>query len=308
MCDVVCCGVIVADVLVQGVDESVFKRDITRVPLIKLRPGGDSLNQALLLSTMGYKVALCGKTGNDEIGAFLLTEITNNGIDSRFIKQDPDVPTSTTIVMIKPDSQRHFIGCSKASNSTLKLEDIDTSSFIGAKVVSIGSIYASTSFTGDICKEVLSKAKEYHCITVADMMHAERHTIEDLEQCLPYIDYFIPSYDEASCITKLTDLDEIASRLLSLGTKCVILKLGAKGCYLCNAEIRKTIPSFPADAIDTTGAGDAMVAAFISGILDKKDLVDCVKYGCAAGSLTVRFVGANGGIKTKKDIDILAET
>ena len=137
-------------------------------------------------------------------------------------------------------------------------------------------------------------------------MHSNKFNIEELNKILPYIDYFLPNFEESSKITNLFNLIDIANYFLIKGVKNVIIKLGKKGAYIKNNELDLLIPAFEIEPIDTTGAGDAMVSGFISGLLDNCSLIDCVKRGNAAGSINVQFVGANGNIKSKKQLlDVL---
>ena len=300
--DVTCVGVMVADVLAKGVDAGVFTRDMTRVPLVKFSTGGDAFNQAVNLSAMNCKVRLLGKVGTDAIASFLIGEAQLRGIDTSMVKRDPDHQTSVTIVLIGEDGSRNFIGCKEGTNSYLTGSDIDTSKFSESKVVSLGSLYGSLSLTGCVAAPVMREAKAQGCITVADMMHAERGSLEDAAQVLPFIDYFIPSETEALLLTKESDVANAASVLLSKGAKNVIIKLGEKGCYVRNSEISTTVPAYTASAVDTTGAGDAFVSGFITGILDNVPITECARRGCAAGSIAVQAVGATGGITSKEQI------
>lgn len=306
--DVVCVGVIVADCLANGVDKGVFDRDITRVPLIKLSTGGDALNQAINLSSMNHKVRLCGKVGTDGVGTYILAEASNNNIDTKYITFDQNLPTSISIVLIQENGERNFIGNAKGTNSSLLAKDINVSAFKGAKIVSLGSLYGSLSLVGSEVKDILAEAKLSGCITVSDMMHADRHSFDDAKQCFPFIDYFIPNLEEASHLTKKTDLNEIADTLLNSGIKNVIIKLGKDGCYFKNSSESFSFPSFQVTPVDTTGAGDAFVSGFISGLLDNKPVIDCIKLATAAGNIAVQQVGATGAIKHKDQlIDVISK-
>ena len=53
-----------------------------------------------------------------------------------------------------------------------------------------------------------------------------------LDMSMPYIDYLMPSIDEAVCISGKNEPDEIADVFVSKGAKNVIIKLGSKGSYL----------------------------------------------------------------------------
>lgn len=303
--DVVCVGVMVADILAPGVDESIFQREMTRVPL-KLSTGGDAFNQAINISSMGYKVSLCGKVGNDNVGNFLISEANNHKIDTSFISVDKDHQTSVTIVLINDNGERNFIGTSNGTNGFLTSKDINTEFFQFSKIVSIGSIYGSLSFTGEEVSNILKEAKKNNCITVADMMHADRGSLEDASKALQFVDFFLPNLKEAESLTGKSNVEEISDDLLNVGIGCVIIKLGKKGCFVKSKKLNidsQFVDSYEVEkVVDTTGAGDALVSGFISGLIDGCNVIDCIKRGCAAGHIIVQSVGATGGITNKDQI------
>jgi sugar/nucleoside kinase (ribokinase family) len=304
---VACVGVIVSDVLVQNVDRSVFDRDITRVPLIKLSTGGDAFNQSISLSALGYEVHLLGKIGTDSISTFLRAEGEKASVDMSRVFADPAHQTSISIVLIGPTGDRNFIGCADGTNSHLSASDIDISIFAQCRVVSLGSLYGSLSLTGAAVAPVLAAAKSSGCVTVADMMRADRGSLADAALALSYIDYFIPNEAEGAALTGVAEPPAIAARLCDAGAKCVIVKLGPRGCFVKAGKCEEYVPAVRAVAVDTTGAGDAFVAGFVSGIIDGLETVECARRGCAAGSLAVRGVGATGWVKSKEELLAMCE-
>ena len=152
--DVICVGVMVADVLASGVDNMIFSRDMTRVKDVKLSTGGDAFNQAINLSSMGYKVSLRGKVGSDSIGRYLINEAEFRSIDVKRVSIDGETSTSITIVLINENGERNFIGNANGTNSKLLLKNIDFTSFEDSKIVSLGSLYGSITLTGEVAKEI----------------------------------------------------------------------------------------------------------------------------------------------------------
>ena len=54
--------------------------------------------------------------------------------------------------------------------------------------------------------------------------------------------------------------------------------------------------------METTGAGDAFVAGFLSGVLRNGSMEDCVRLGAAASAHVIQCVGANTGIRDLKTL------
>jgi len=119
---------------------------------------------------------------------------------------------------------------------------------------------------------------------------------------LPHLDYFLPSIDEARLMTGQESPADIASFFLDQGVKTVRLKMGAEGCYLCNARISLHIPAFKIGVVDTSGAGDAWISGFLSGVNNGWDLERAGRFGCAAGALCTGAIGTTTGLRNMEQV------
>jgi sugar/nucleoside kinase (ribokinase family) len=100
-------------------------------------------------------------------------------------------------------------------------------------------------------------------------------------------------------------LIEVKSRLRS--DALVGMTLGARGAVLYHEGRFVESPALevPGACRDTTGAGDAFHAGFIHGLLEGRDLEDCLRLGCAVAALKCRRLGARAGLPTQKELDDL---
>ncbi|MGN1030758.1 MAG: carbohydrate kinase family protein, partial [Butyricicoccaceae bacterium] len=145
--------------------------------------------------------------------------------------------------------------------------------------------------------EIFRRAKENGMIVCADTTMPKRgETLRDLAPALQYVDYLLPNLAEARAITGLSDPHEIVHAFRDAGVSSVVLKCGAKGCLLCNANEEVEVAGYPAQCIDTTGAGDNFAAGFLCAMLDGKNDLECARYANAVASISVEHVGANAGV------------
>jgi pseudouridine kinase len=79
-----------------------------------------------------------------------------------------------------------------------------------------------------------------------------------------------------------------AAHLVTLGVEIAIITLGEFGVVYADAETKGHIPAIQTQIADPTGAGDAMTAAIIFGLLEDIPLDECVRLGVTAASLTLR--------------------
>ena len=103
-------------------------------------------------------------------------------------------------------------------------------------------------------------------------------------------DICLPSWDDVTDLTGLTDKDAIVDFLLGLGPKVVALKLGKEGAYIATPDERRVVPGRVVQAVDATGAGDCFGGAFIARIVAGDDPFAAARYAnVAAGAVDARL-------------------
>jgi ribokinase len=111
------------------------------------------------------------------------------------------------------------------------------------------------------------------------------------------VDILTPNESEAAALVgfSLDDPDAIArasQTLLSRGVRSVIVKLGGKGVFWSNGLESAHFPTFPVEAVDSVGAGDAFNGGLAVGLSDGLDMAAAIRWGLAAGALSVTKSGA----------------
>lgn len=302
--DVVCIGVVLLDLPLGPFDEQIFHEETTMVPNISLTTGGDAFNEAVILARLGKKPALMGQIGMDLLGDIIVKRCEEEGVDHSRLQRDPKTDTRINVVIIGKDHQRHFIKTQNSGSASFRSEDMDYDIIKTARAVSLASIFCSKLKDPEVILKILKTARENRVVTFADMVPMTGgETIRDISEALSYLDYFLPNKEEAAALTGLHEPDEMADCLLKYGIKNVIIKLGKDGCLIKNHQERYRIPAFPADAIDTTGAGDNFAAGFITATLDGMDLEDCGAFANAVAALSTESVGATESVKNKQQIE-----
>ncbi len=152
-----------------------------------------------------------------------------------------------------------------------------------------------------------------------------------LKNVLPYVDIFSPSLDEILFMLMPDSYDagyhgekpdikllsSLTDQILKMGAAIAVIKLGSFGLYVrttpnpdrwsrfgtCKPDNIEPwldrelfAPTFSVDVIGTTGAGDCTIAGFLSGLLNNKDLEDCMTVAVATGACNVEKADATSGI------------
>lgn len=301
--DIVCVGLMVCDVIIKPIDKAVLELDAARLDTLKIASGGDALNAAVSMAKLGLNVGLVGKVGNDILGDYLISQAANFGINTSGVKKTDNCTTSTSIVMVDKTGERHFAYYSEA-NDNLCVDDIDFSFLKDAGIVHLGSAMALKSLDGPGIEVLFKKAKELGAATSMDVTwDFTGKWLEKIENALKYTDIFMPSYNEAKIISGRKTLEEVEVFFKKYGIKILAVKLGAKGCYVTDFNERHYIDTFEnVEVVDTTGAGDAFVSGFLTGITKKWDIYKCGVFGNAVASNCVMEIGATTGVKSFADI------
>lgn len=300
--DILCVGQLVTDILVKPVDSVDFGVDTKRVEHISVKNGGDCMNTAIDLAKLGNSVSFAGKVGNDGSGDFLAKTLKEYGVDTKGLKVSSDAATSSVIVLINGKGERVFL-YHGGTNDTFKYEDIDLSLIDECKVVHVGGTYLLPLFDGEGAAKLFRLAQSKKRLTSMDVTwDTTGRWLEIIRPCLKYLNFFMPSYKEASLITGRNSPEEIAEVLQSEGVGVVVVKLGKDGCYVKGDDKGFYYPAYDVKVVDTTGAGDSFVAGFLTGVVRNWSLEKCTQFASAVSAHCIQEVGATTGVPGFEDV------
>ena len=184
----------------------------------------------------------------------------------------------------------HYLG----TNGTLGFEDINMDHVLRSKILFIGGTFLMPGFDGGHAAKVLRLAKERRITCALDTAwDASGKWMRTIEPCLPYLDWFMPSYEEAVELSGEKDHIRIAKAFLDKGVKNVVIKLGADGCYVNEGgkNSYRVPPLKNITVVDTSGAGDAFCSGFLAGLSKGWDIRACAELGNTVGALCVTEIG-----------------
>lgn len=117
-----------------------------------------------------------------------------------------------------------------------------------------------------------------------------------LRRLIAAVDIFLPSAEEVRQLLGTEDWSAAARTFARQGPRVVVIKLGAEGCLVYDARSDRDfrMPAYPAEVIDTTGAGDSFCGAFM-GAYTQKSLG--LEYAAMAGVVAASFTVAGYGVE-----------
>ena len=294
MVDVVCLGILVADVIARPVDELPHGA-VSLMDEVSLHGGGCALNTATGLARFGLSVAVVGKVGEDTFGDFVVGLLDERGLDTQGVLRDPAVPTSATVVLVDRAGERSFLHLPGA-NGALSAEELALDSVCGGRALHVAGALVMSALDGAPTAGLLAEARRRGVRTSLDTVYDATGRWERVEPCLTHLDLLTVSLAEAQGISGERKPASAAAWFRDRGVAEVALKLGPDGCYVAGAEFEGEVPAFPVRAVDGTGAGDAFAAGILYGRLAGWPLVDAARLANAAGALATTAVGATEGL------------
>jgi Sugar kinases, ribokinase family len=309
--DVMAMGELLIDFTESGVSKNGMK-------LFEQNPGGAPANLLTTVSHMGYKTAMVGKIGSDMHGNFLKKTLKQEGICTDYIVEDDSVFTTLAFVAINENGERCFSFARKPGADTcLSVSELDCQGIQDCKIFHFGSLSLTDEPARTATIEAVKIAKSAGALISFDpnyrasLWKTEMDAVEAIQSVLPNADMLKISDEESVLLTGKTDCQQAAEELLRRGPKLVAITLGSQGVYLANHENHEQISGFPAEVVDTTGAGDSFWGGFLSKYIEYQ--VDmqtmswdnwraCAKFGNATASLCVQKRGGIPAVPMKNEV------
>ncbi|WP_231123583.1 carbohydrate kinase family protein [Nocardioides sambongensis] len=245
-----------------------------------LSPGGVGRNIAENLARLGRTTRLVTVVGTDHLGDDLLARTAASGVDVRAVRRTPDHPTGTYTAVLDDAGELAVAVSSMAAVETLTPVDLPADLVAGAGLVVVdGNVSAA------VVAHVVTTASACRVPVVLDPVSVAKAA--RVASYLGGLAMVTPNTDELTALAGTGDRDAALAALHARGVGTVWLRSGRDGSRLSTPDGTAVLASVPARAVDVTGAGDAMLAAYCHALLDGADPVDAARYGHAAAALTV---------------------
>jgi len=308
--DVAVVGTCVADILVRPVPlgDPVGGGRLFHVDPIEVTTGGIVCNTGIGLARLGLSVAAASFVGDDPWGGLIRERLAAEGLDTTGIVAAA-AATSTTAVLIDASGERsfaHHVGaCAALDLAWIRRQQ---PLFVRADWVILGYAGLLPGLEPDLAAAVAA-IRDSGC-RVALETGGGGGRLADVAPALPRLDLYVPSLDEAAAQTGCDDPRAIIARYRELGAAGIVgVKLGSRGTLLSptRGELH-AVPCLPAPGpvVDTTGAGDALLAGLVAGLVRGMPPPEAGLLGAAHAACCVTAAGATAGLRSFADTRALA--
>ncbi len=265
-------------------------------------PGGKGANQAVAVARLGYPVRMIGRLGDDSFGAELRDQLTHSGVDITGVRTSPG--SSGIAVIVVADTGENSIVFIPGANALLTPRDLDESIDI-LRSASVVLTQLETPF--ETLMHLAELCQREGVPLILDPAPAQALP----QELLSRITWFTPNETEAAFYTRTsdgTDPEVTASELMKMGVTNVVLKLGSRGAYIATPDgQRHRVSSFPAQAVDTTAAGDCFNGAFATGLALGMSPPESARFAAAAAAISVTRAGAQPSLPSRAEVQHLLD-
>ncbi len=269
--------------------------------------GGSVANTGLALKILGADVQLMGKVGNDAFGAMIGDILRQYGAGGLIV--DESSSTSYSVVLAVPGIDRIFLH-NPGANDTFTGTDIPEDALTDAALFHFGYppiMKKMYEHDGSELTAIFRRVKERGIATSLDLAATDPDTESGradwcriLTSVLPYVDFFVPSFEElcfmldrdrydklnalgGDMIAHLDmerDVQPLAERCLAMGCRTALIKCGTAGMYYRTAC---------RDAMEQVGSRLGLDAALWSDCSGVQPCykVDTVLSGTGAGDTSI---------------------
>lgn len=252
-------GDLVLDVVARVADQ--LAADTDTPGDVVSQPGGSAANFAVWTARLGQPVRFAARVGDDLLGRALLDDMRREGVEP-YIQLDPQRPTAV-LVLFAQGTQRHMM-VPRGANHYLDVADIPAGALRSSGWLHVTGYSFFWEATTRAAEHALALAREAGIPISFDPSSAgfiRRHGLKIPDG----VQVVLSNHEEALALTGAASV-EAAARKLGESAPLVAVKLGPEGALISDGGNLTHVPAAAVDGavVDTTGAGDAWGAAFVT--------------------------------------------
>ncbi len=269
-----------------------------KVENILFRPGGSAANCAAVAAQLGVKTSFIGFIGKDYYGKTIKRDLRNHGVCTKNLFS-VEGDTGVTIAIREPLGERTFYSY-RGVNSKGELSKIANSKFLNSKFLHMSGYSFQNQNSLNNALYLIEKAKQSKTLLSLDPSYwYSREFHQENPSLISEMDIVFPNREEARLLTGYSDPSKASNKLLEMGPRIVIIKLGAEGSYVASSNESHYLPAAKdTKVIDSTGAGDAFCGGFLFGQVIGLSIEESAIIGNFTSSNIISHIGGHSGAPT----------
>ncbi|CEM63168.1 5-dehydro-2-deoxygluconokinase [Treponema phagedenis] len=277
--------------------------------------GGSPANIAVGLARLGKKVGFVGRVSDDQFGTYIIDTFTKEGVDTENIirtKNGENLGLTFTEILNENESSI-LMYRNMAADLSLSVEDIHEEYIKQAKAILISGTALAQSPSREAVLKAVALAKKTNTPIIFDIDYRAYNWKNEDEIAI----YYSAVARESSIILGSREEYNLTERLIEpkrtdiqtaqywhgQKAKIVVIKHGKKGSTAYTDDGKDfSIKPFPIKALKSFGGGDGYASAFLFGIFNGWNIIDCLEFGSASASLLVASHGCSADMPTEQKI------
>ena len=256
--------------------------------------GGKGANQAVMAARLGARVAMIGCLGDDDLGDATLANFATAGVETAGVARVPGSSSGVAPIWVDASGANRIL-IVPGANAALTADHVrDALAGRRADVVvaQLETPQAATAAAFEWARAVGARA----VFNSAPAAPVEPAVLQSVDWVVANESEFTLLFGSEPTTTAIPD----AASAWGCG---VVVTLGAAGAIVAPpAETASVVAAPSAEAVDTTGAGDAFVGTFAVALAAGSRPLDAVRLGCTAGALSVQRAGTQTSFPTAAEL------
>lgn len=285
-------------------------------------PGGAVANVMAGVARLGGSSAMLTSFAGDAFGRWLREEMQRAGVDiSRAETAAHPARTPAGFIAIAPDGgkdvqfYRHADWEHFPSPAIAAPENMQGGLFFHFGIVCLlNDAKAKTTLAALRCAKNCGLLVSFDPNYRPHAWPSRRTAMERFEQAIDFVDVLKISDEEWPLLSRREEPAAEAGEFFRAGVKLLVVSRGERGATLMTRRHRVEIPAFPCRCVETTGAGDAFMAALLVQLcaelregrrpesLNESQLRRIGRFACAAGALATTKPGAFSAMPTLANV------
>lgn len=292
--DILVVGELNVDLILNQLNKAPEFGKEQRADQMTLTLGSSSAIFASNCSSLGSKVAFCGKVGDDSFGNFVMRSLAEKNVNADSVIVEKNLKTGATVIFNYQDDR--MMVTHPGAMEYMTVDEIPEEVMKKSRHLHTSAIFFQPGIKKHLVK-LFSRAKKLGLTTSMDTQwDPEEEWDIDIQKILPVLDFFLPNEDELIALTESSSLQEALDKISGFETT-VVVKQGEKGATMFRNGKTRSIPAYKiTDYVDAIGAGDSFDAGFVSSFLKGKNHDECLEIGNMAAAVSTTAAGGTTAI------------
>jgi fructoselysine 6-kinase len=234
--------------------------------------GGNAVNVAVNWARAGLRSAYMGAVGPDADGDLVRAEVAAQGVDVSRLRTLPGA-TGVTLIELTADGERRLVHEEFGVTADYRPTAADLDAVAGAAIAHCSTLSGFEEAVGGLARRGVRVSYDF----------STRHRLDGLDDLeVAFYSWESAADDGARALLR---------RALAGGVTTAVVTCGRHGSLAGSGGELVFVPAQEVDVVDTLGAGDSYIAAFLAALLERRPLIECAASGTAAAADCCRRFG-----------------